>query len=552
MATNLFGQPSISPETKARDPAEFARLVSRGRWIPAPHLLILNDYAMKLVARKIRRLMVIEPPRHGKSEYGSHYLPSWYLGRFPDQRVILQSYEADFAAEWGRKVRDTLEEWGQELFQIRIRPTSSAAKRWDIEGHEGGMRTAGGRTGVTGKGANLYVIDDPIKDAVDAASPVIRKRVWDLYRSTAYTRMEPNGVILLIQTRWNEDDLAGRILANAKETGEEWTVLHLPAVSTRAEIFPRKLTKRRLRKKAGEPLWPWRYDSNGLEEIRKAVGPYFWNALYQGDPIPEGGAIFKRQQFRYFTTKVIPEEEEIAADFVESFRKEIEWAPAKAGDPETLQIKPDTPEWDRTVLELNEPDNTTRRFWASDLRWMQTVDTAMKTGQRNDYTVVTTFAITPAWDICVYDVGREKLELPDQFPFLMTHRRHNPMVHLTAIEEAQFGTGLVQMAKREGVTFIGIRPRGDKSTRATAIATYYNAGSVYHLSGPRRPWLDDFEDELVKFPSGEHDDQVDTMSAAGLLVLERAAKRHRMRTFDENLTPEQRVAIEQATKIRGF
>ena len=175
--------------------------------------------------------MVTLPPRHGKSQLISQYFPAWYLGTFPDRRTILTSYEAGFAAGWGRRARDVLEEFGPEVFEVSVREDSSAADRWDINGHVGGMITAGVGGAITGRGADLLIIDDPVKNSEDAASKTMRDKAWEWYQSTAYTRLEPGGAIILVMTRWNEDDLAGRILKESQTGGEKWEVMNLPAIA---------------------------------------------------------------------------------------------------------------------------------------------------------------------------------------------------------------------------------------------------------------------------------------------------------------------------------
>ncbi len=221
----------------AMNPAEFAHRASGGRWICAPHLELLNRSLMDVASGVIKRLMICMPPRHGKSEFTSKYFPAWYLGTFPDRRIILTSYEAEFAKEWGRKVRDILQEHGQSYFGVSVRPDTSAANRWNLTGRAGGMVTSGVGGPITGKGADLLIIDDPVKNAEEADSETYRNRAWEWYTSTAYTRLEPGGALILIQTRWHEDDLAGRILEAMEGGGEQWHVLSLPALSETGEVF---------------------------------------------------------------------------------------------------------------------------------------------------------------------------------------------------------------------------------------------------------------------------------------------------------------------------
>jgi predicted phage terminase large subunit-like protein len=232
--------------------------------------------------------MVTMPPRHGKSEFASKYFPAWLLGCFPRRRVILASYEANFAASWGRKVRDIINEHGESCFGVRVRNDSSAADRWEIAGHGGGMQTAGVGGPITGKGADLLLIDDPVKNAEEANSETYREKSWDWFTSTAYTRLEPSGAIILIQTRWHGDDLGGRILENAEDSGEAWEVVNLPAIAEEDDPLGRSI---------GQALWPKRYDATALAKIRATIGAYWFSALYQQQPTPREGAFFKRAWF---------------------------------------------------------------------------------------------------------------------------------------------------------------------------------------------------------------------------------------------------------------
>lgn len=223
------------------------------------------------------------PPRHGKSELTSRYLPAWYLGTYPQRNVILASYESDFAASWGRKARNLLEEFGSDWFGVQVAADSSAAMRWHLRQHGGGMQSCGAGGPITGKGASLLVIDDPVKGAEDADSPAKRNKVWDWFRSVAYTRLEPTGTAILVMTRWHRDDLAGRLLDEMDKGGESWETISLPAVAEVGDALGRQ---------PGEPLWPERYGLDDLRRIERSVGPRVWSALYQQNPAGEGAAEF--------------------------------------------------------------------------------------------------------------------------------------------------------------------------------------------------------------------------------------------------------------------
>lgn len=219
--------------------------------------------------------MVSIPPRHGKSEFCSKYLPSWFLGTNPSKRVILASYEAKFAATWGRRSRNLLEQYG-DIFGVKVARSPSSADNWDIAHDGGGMMTAGVGGAITGKGAHLLIVDDPHKNAEEANSKTIRDSIWDWWQSTAFTRLEPEGSAIVMQTRWHQDDLCGRLLKDAADNGIKWRVLTMPAING-----------------DGGALWPERFSAERLTQIRAAIGEYHWSALYQQQPTARDGELFR-------------------------------------------------------------------------------------------------------------------------------------------------------------------------------------------------------------------------------------------------------------------
>lgn len=227
---------------------------------------------------EIDRLMIFMPPRHGKSELASKRFPAWCLGRKPTRQIIAASYNSDLANDFGRNVRNIVAEpeFGQVFPSVSLAPDSQAANRMNTN-HGGAYVAAGVGTAVTGRGAHIALIDDPFKDREEADSERRREVVWDWYRSTLYTRLMPGGAIVLIQTRWHEDDLAGRLLEQERD---QWEVLELPAIN-----------------KAGEALWPEWYDEANLLRIKNTIGPREWSALYQQQPQPDEGTFFKREWF---------------------------------------------------------------------------------------------------------------------------------------------------------------------------------------------------------------------------------------------------------------
>ncbi len=233
---------------------------------------------------EIDRLMIFMPPRHGKSELASKRFPAWCLGRKPTRQIIAASYNSDLANDFGRNVRNIVAEpeFGQVFPGVSLAPDSQAANRMNT--NKGGAYVAAGvGTAVTGRGAHIALIDDPFKDREEADSERRRELVWDWYRSTLYTRLMPGGAIVLIQTRWHEDDLAGRLLEQdgRVEDGGQWVVLELPAINT-----------------AGQALWPEWYPLPTLERIRDTIGQREWSALYQQRPQPDEGTFFQRDWFK--------------------------------------------------------------------------------------------------------------------------------------------------------------------------------------------------------------------------------------------------------------
>lgn len=213
-------------------------------------------------------MVVQAPPRHGKSYTTSIFTPSWYLGLYPRRRVMLTSNEASLARDFGQASRDLLSDVGPDLYGVSVRQDSRSSSDWRTTAG-GGMLTAGVGGAITGKGGDLLIIDDPFKNAEQASSLVIREKVWHWWLSTARTRLHPGGFVILVLTRWHDDDLAGRLLKAAREDPDvdQWHELRLPALAEADDPLGRK---------PGEPLWPARYDAATLEKTRKSSGPYWW------------------------------------------------------------------------------------------------------------------------------------------------------------------------------------------------------------------------------------------------------------------------------------
>ena len=229
--------------------------------------------------------MISMPPRHGKSWLTSLYTPAWYLSLWPDRNIILASYEATFAATWGRNVRNFLQE-NQSNLGVRLADDSLSADRWNTT-QGGGMVTAGIGGPITGRGGHLLIIDDPIKNWEEASSDLIREKQIEWFNSTLDTRAEPEASIIVLMTRWHERDLAGYLLT---EHYDKWEEIKLPAIAEENDPLGRVV---------GEALCPERYNVETLANIQAAVGPRVWSSLYQQRPAPLEGNLFKEEMFEF-------------------------------------------------------------------------------------------------------------------------------------------------------------------------------------------------------------------------------------------------------------
>lgn len=278
-------------------------------WVHKEICAELDAFLVAVSEKKSPRLMLCMPPRHGKSELASRRFPAYVFGRYPDMSIIGTSYSADLASRLNRDVQRIIEqpeyaaifpESTLSAKNIRTVPSGNYLRNSDlfeIVGHKGSYRSAGVGGGITGMGGDILIVDDPFKDRAEADSPTIRRKVWEWYTSTLYTRLAPGGGILVINTRWHMDDLSGHLLESARMgEGDQWRVVNFPAIAEQDEEHRKK----------GEALHPERYPLEQLEAIRKAIGTRDWEALYQQHPTPDGGNIFKAEWLRFWLPKDLP------------------------------------------------------------------------------------------------------------------------------------------------------------------------------------------------------------------------------------------------------
>lgn len=276
-------------------PATFAHKITGGQWIPAAHLLYISTQIALAVARGDQFIIVTMPPRHGKSELLSVHTPTWFLENYPKRNVILTSYGAELATDFSIRVRDTFtNEELQAVLQTRLNENKQKVDRF-LTTEGGGMAAVGIGGPITGRGAHLLNVDDYIKNAEDSLSATKREAAWNWFLSTAYTRLEPGGVVVVLATRWNVDDLIGRMLAWTD--GPKITLINLPAIAEENDPLGRQ---------PGEALWPERYPLEKLRVIKGALGSYWFEAMYQQRPRASMGGVDYGACIKYCTWDQMP------------------------------------------------------------------------------------------------------------------------------------------------------------------------------------------------------------------------------------------------------
>lgn len=414
------------------------------------HRLIAK--ALERVERgELQRLIINMPPRHGKSKLASQFFPAWYLGRNPKRYVIAASYSKELAEDMGQAVRDlTNHPMHQAVFPgATLRGDSKARSRFMTS--QGGVYFGTGIGGpITGKGAHLLLIDDPVKSRAEADSEIKRKAAKRWYGADAYTRLMPGGAIVVIQTRWHEDDLAGWLLREHAHEG--WEVLSLPAIAEEDE--PHRM--------AGDALWPDAYPLDRLERIKQALvaeeGERSWLALYQQRPRPIEGAMFKRPWFR------LVDAAPVEAERVRYWDK----AGTDGGGAYTAGVL-----LARTAEGIYYVEDVIRGQWSAGERERVIKQTAELDAERYGDVVTIWIEQEPG------SGGKESAE--------------NTIRNL------------------DGYNIHAERVTGDKVTRAEPLQAQAEAGNVRLVKGA---WNTAFLDEITAFPLGKYKDQVDAASGA--------------------------------------
>jgi predicted phage terminase large subunit-like protein len=454
--------------TSPADPAAFAReslaayaigmAASRGqKYQVAPHhRMIARELAElegAIVRRESRYLMICAPPRHGKSELTSKYFPAWFMGRNPNLYVMSSSYSQEVADDFGRKVLDCMREpFHAEAFPAcKLRGDSKSISRFHTT-RDGVYYGVGAGAALTSRGAHLLIIDDPIKGSEEAFSETMRRRKQDWFRSDAFSRMMPGGSVIVMNTRWHEDDLSGFCLREMAHLG--WRVLSLPAVAEADDPLGRAV---------GDALWPEAYPLDRLKQIEKAQGSYFWSALYQQRPQPESGGMLKRGWWKYY-----------------------------GGDVRREGYRSLPTRFDEIVIS-----------------W----DCTFKGGDGTDFVVGTVWG-RAGTDYFLLDLVRDRMDFPATLAAVVALAAKWPRYSACLIEDKANGPAVIATLAKKIARLIAVNPEGGKVARAAAVAGLIEAGNVYLPDASIAPWVGDFVGECAAFPTGKHDDQVDSTTQA--------------------------------------
>jgi len=404
------------------------------------------------------RLIVSMPPQEGKSQLCSRRFPLWVLSQNPDTRVAVASYEANIARRWGRTVRDDIKQHHTSL-GLTVRDDLSAQHEWQLTGRDGGMFTAGVGGAMTGRPVDLMLIDDPVKGREQADSPTYQTKTWDWWTDTALTRLAPGAPVILVLTRWSEQDLAGKLLEH--EPGV-WNVLNIPA---QAETDDDPLGRT-----PGEFMLSARGRTTAQWEARKrSSGPATWAALYQGRPAPAEGGIFPRDWPTYDTP--------MWTENINGART----VPGVGARPDHELIQ----SWDLSVKDTGTADFTVGQVW-------------LRIGGQ----------------AYLLDQVRERMGFDRQGQAIEAMTAKWPQAAAKFVEDKANGPAVINHLRRRIPGLIPVNPEGGKVTRAHAVSPFVHAKNVHLPVAALLPNVQDLRSEALNFPHSAHDDTIDALTQA--------------------------------------
>jgi len=441
---------SIKREKSQKDFLVYVKEMWPG-FVGGRHHKVMAQKFQEIADGKLKRLIICLAPRHTKSEFASYLLPSWFLGKYPEKKVIQASNTAELAVGFGRKVRNLVgsEQYAQVFPNVSLRSDSKAAGRWSTN-HGGEYFAIGVGGTMTGKGADLAIIDDPHSEQearLAATNPEVFDSVFEWYTSGPRQRLQPNGAIIIVMTRWSKKDLVGKVLQSMIDRdGEKWEVIEFPA------ILP-----------SGNPLWPEYWSLDLLTALKDELPVSKWNAQYQQNPTSEEGAIIRREW----------------------------WQAWESSDP---------PPCEYIIMTLDAAAETNNRSdYTALLTWGVFSDDHLTNG--NSHIIL----------LNAINVRVEFHELKELA--LREYQDWTPDSFI--VEKKSSGTPLFQELRRMGIPvseFTPHRGTGDKIARLNAVSDIVRSGMVWYPAGKR--WADEVIEQVAAFPNAGNDDMVDCTSMA--------------------------------------
>jgi len=475
-------------ELLTRDLLEFTKAMEGDTyepgWVHYDIATRLERFSKAVRDKESPRLMLLVPPRHGKSTLASQMFPSWHLGHVPHHEIINVGYNLELPTRFSRRVREVIasDEYAAIFPETKLDPKSQSVEAW-LTTKRGGFTAAGVGGGITGKGAHVLIVDDPIKNMEEADNFTTREKLEDWYFAAAYTRLAPGGGILLIETMWHDDDLAGRLLSKMEylDDADEFEVVRYPAISEKYEYRcdetfrihrsdkPIPEAGFTLLREPNQALHEERYTLEFLERVRaQDNGGRIWSALYQQDPVPREGLFFKDECFHMAPTM---------------------------------------------------PEKQHRRYY---MAW----DFAISQKQRADYTVGCTLMQDENDNLYLVDLVRfrgDAKRIGDEFISMIDRWSGIDGSALRlGVEDGQIWKSLRPMLRermRDEKLYIGIEvlpTLTDKESRARDLQGRMEFRKFFFIEGS--PWYKDVKKELSRFPAGRHDDIVDALAWATRLA----------------------------------
>lgn len=431
-----------------------------------PALEAIDQFLRDIVATPDGRGIITMPPQEGKSTRVAKDFVLWLLTENPELRVVTASYSQALANRNGRVIRNTIATHPE--LGLTIAGDQGAVHEWTLAGHGGGVLSVGIGTGVTGRPADVMIIDDPIKDRKEADSPTSRDSVWDWWTDSAATRLAPGAPVVVILTRWHEDDLAGR-LVDAPD-GEIWRVLNIPA---QADHDPERGETDVLGRAPGEFMESARGRSpKQWTAIKRRSGTRTWNALFQGRPSAAEGGLFQRDWWQFYTQPM--------------------WFVRDDGS--------------RVVVDYDD--------------MLISVDCAFKDLESSDYVAMGVWMRRDA-DAFLIDRVNKRLDFVATCRELEFLSARWPQATVKLVEDKANGTAVIASLRHRIYGIVAEEPQGSKVARASAVSPLVESGNVYLPDPQIAPWVSDYIDQHAAFPTGKHDDEVDqTSQGLNRLVLQ--------------------------------